>query len=65
MTNINGYHSKLQSFNSIISSIKPGLVICNETQLKFAKVMNIPDYISFTRNRIGKSGGGISTSIPT
>ena len=60
---INGYSSKSESFHSIVSSMNPDIITQSETLLKFNKKMFVPGYISYTRNRKGKSGGGVSTSV--
>ena len=41
----------------------PDICILNETGLKGRNKVNIPGYLTFTKNRKQKSMGGISTSI--
>ena len=46
-----------------MSSNKSSILILNETHLQGRRKVNIPGFVSYTRNRIDKAYGGISTSV--
>ena len=62
-SNLRGYNSKKESLLGVVKDIDPDICILNETGLKGRNKVNIPGYITFSRNREVKSMGGISTSI--
>ena len=39
------------------------MLILNETHLHGRRKVDIPGYVTYTRNRIDKASGGISTSV--
>ena len=47
----------------IVKKMKPDIVALNETQLRGKVKVEIDGYTSWTRNRVGQGGGGISTSV--
>ena len=47
----------------VLKDINPDICILNETGLRGKNKVNIPGYLSFTRNRLSKAMGGISTSV--
>ena len=61
--NIRGYDSKCVSFQNIISSVSPSVIVLNETHLKNGRKLKIQGFNSFNRNRQNKFMGGISTSV--
>ena len=62
-SNIRNLDSKQTSLESIVSSNMFSLVVLNETHLQKGRKVTIPGYVSYTRNRIDKASGGISTSV--
>ena len=64
LSNIRGYKGKAYSLKKILKKVKPSMALLNETQLVGnMKVSLDPTYVSWTRNRTEKGGGGISTAV--
>ena len=55
--------SKQSSLESILSNNLFNIVVINETHLRARRKVKLPGYVSYTRNRIDKASGGISTSV--
>ena len=62
-SNIRGFNSKKESLKNVIKDIQPDICVLNETGLRGKNKVILPGYFSFTRNRVAKAMGGISTSI--
>ena len=62
-TNCRGIKSKKDSFKEIVEKINPDIIVLNETMYKNNERSNIKAYKSYTRNREGKSGGGIEILV--
>ena len=62
-TNIRNFDSKKESLNSILSNNSFSLVIYNETHFRSGRKAKIPNYVTYCRNRVDKSSGGIATSV--
>ena len=63
LSNLRGFKSKETSLRKIILEKSPSLVLMNETLLVGNMKVSIPAYTSWSRNRTGKGGGGIATSV--
>ena len=63
LTNIRGYQSKALSLNSIVNTVKPSVVVVNETMCVNNQRVEIPGFTSFTANRVNGLGGGIATCV--
>ena len=61
--NINNLDAKNISLKSTLSNHSYSLVTLNETHCKAGRKVVIPDYLTYTRNRVDKACGGIATSI--
>jgi hypothetical protein len=62
-SNIRGYNSKRESLEKVVKDIDADVCTLNETGLRGKNKVVLPGYISFTRNRVAKAMGGISTSV--
>ena len=62
-TNIRNYDSKRASLEAILVNNKFSVVVINETHLQVGRKIKIPDYVTYTRNRMDKASGGIATSV--
>ena len=63
LSNLRGYKSKEYSLKKIIKKVKPSVIILNETQLIGNMKVSLKPYISWTKNRTEKGGGGIATAV--
>ena len=61
--NCRGIKKKTDSFKEIVEKINPDIIVLNETMYKNYERSNIKAYKSYTRNREGKSGGGIEILV--
>ena len=62
-SNLRGFTSKKESVKNVADLANADIVTLNETGLRNRNKVNIPGYISFSRNRKEKSMGGVSTSV--
>ena len=62
-SNIRGVESKKISLRRIVRKMKPSIVLLNETLLTGNKNLELDPYYTWSKNRIDKKGGGISTSV--
>ena len=62
-SNIRGFNSKKESLFQVLKDVDPDICILNETGLRGRNKVNIPGYLTYTKNRVKKYMGGISTSI--
>ena len=62
-SNIRGYNSKSLSLNSIVNTVKPSVVIINETMCVNNQRVELPGFTSFSANRENSLGGGIATCV--
>ena len=60
-SNIRGYDSKALSLHAIAD--KADVVTINETSLKNNRILKMPGFTCYNRNRQGVNGGGIATCI--
>ena len=58
-----GYRSKEHSLKKIIKKLKPAVVVINESQLVGNMEVSLSPYISWTKNRTQKGGGGVATAV--
>ena len=63
LVNMRGYKSKKESLNRIVSKIKPTVVAINETHLRGRMKVEMEEFVCWTRNREGQSGGGVATAV--
>ena len=63
LTNLRGYKSKETCLKKIVRKITPSMIVLNETQLIGNMKVNIPQYVSWTRSRTDKGGGGVATAV--
>ena len=63
LSNCRGFNSKKESLTEVLKDIDPDLCLLNETGLRGRNKVILPGYTTFSRNRVEKSMGGISTSI--
>ena len=61
--NIRNLDARRASLESILNKHKFSTVILNETHFQGGRKVKLPNYLTYTRNRIGKACGGISTSV--
>ena len=62
-SNIRGFNSKKESLEKVLKDNQVDICVLNETGLRGKNKVILPGYITFTRNRVAKAMGGISTSI--
>ena len=63
LSNCRGFNSKKESLTEVLKDIDPDLCLLNETGLRGRNKVILPGYTTFSRNRVEKSMGGISTSL--
>ena len=63
LTNIRNLDTKQSSLEAILANKVYSLVIVNETHFQSGRKVQLPGYITYTRNRSDKNAGGISTSV--
>ena len=63
LTNIRGYKSKKVSLQKIVKKVRPSMVLLNETQLVNKMSVSLDTYLTWTKNRTEKGGGGIATAV--
>ena len=64
LVNLRGYRSKEYSLKKAVRKTKPSMILMNETQLRGSmKVSMEPAYITWSKNRISQTGGGVATSV--
>ena len=63
LSNIRGVKSKKESLLEVLKDVNPDICILNETGLRGKNKLKIQGYITFSRNRVEKAMGGISTSV--
>ena len=59
-TNAAGVKAKLDSLEHVISQLKPGVIMLQETKLYRKGQVRIKDYETFELNRQSKEGGGLA-----
>ena len=63
-SNVRGFNSKKEFLKEVLNDLNDvDLCILNETGLRGRNKVTLPGYLSYTRNRVVKSMGGISTSV--
>ena len=62
LMNCDGFTSKKESIEEILSENKADILLLNETNLKGKRKVRIKDYFSFNKNRI-KAKGGVATVV--
>ena len=63
LSNCRGFNSKKESLVEVLKDIDPDLCLLNETGLRGRNKVQLQGYTTFSRNRVEKLMGGISTSI--
>ena len=58
-----GFKSKKKSLENILETVRPSMVLLNETQMVGRMKMSLDGYTSWVRNRSDRGGGGIATSV--
>ena len=61
--NIRGLKSKKDSLDKIVNSLKPTIVMINETQLRGRMKVEIEEFVCWSRNRGSQGGGGVATAV--
>ena len=61
--NCRGIKGKKDSFNEIVEKINPDIIVLNETMYQNNERSRPKAYKSYTKNREGKSGGGIEILV--
>ena len=62
-SNIRGFTSKKTSLVNILKQVNPDVISLNEHGLQGKNKVIIPGYLTFTKNRLLKSMGGVSVSV--
>ena len=57
-SNIRGYTSKKEALLEVVKDVDADVCILNETGLKGKNKVNIPGYLTFSKNRQVKNMGG-------
>ena len=63
LSNLRGFKSKQVSLDKVIQNLSPTVLMYNETLMYGNNKVETDGYLSFSKNRTTKSGGGISTSV--
>ena len=63
LMNLRGLKGKKSSLEKVIKRLKPSMIALNETQLQGNAKVQLPSYISWTRNRKEQVGGGVASCI--
>ena len=63
LSNIRGMRSKEKSLQKILKRVRPSMLLLNETHLTGRMKPNLDRYLSWTKNREGRGGGGIVTAV--
>ena len=63
LSNLRGFKSKQKLLENILSTVRPQLLLLNETQLAGKMKVSVDGYTVWNRNRTDKGGGGIATAV--
>ena len=63
LLNIRGFKSKEVSLQNVTKLFHPSIIVLNETQLVGRENVKIENYISWSKNRTSRPGGGIATLV--
>ena len=61
--NVNNLDARKCSLESIISSNSYSVATINETHYQGSKKVNVPGYLTYSKNRTDKNAGGIATAV--
>ena len=63
LSNLRGFKGKKKSLEKILETVRPSMLLLNETQMVGRMKMSLKNYTSWVRNRSDRSGGGIATAV--
>ena len=61
--NVNNLDSRYLSLKSILANNKYSVVTINETHLQSQRKVELPDYLTYSTNRVERNAGGIATAV--